>query len=84
MISAKGVLSPRGDSGLGVARQRDRLEAEGVVVETVGGEERVNLRQYGWFPERGNRTLDEWLEDVRGPQADSDSDGQLSPPPDSP
>lgn len=74
MISAKGVLSPRGDEGLGVARQRARLEAEGVVVESVGGEERVNLRQYGWFPERGNRTLDEWLEDVRGPQAAEDED----------
>lgn len=74
MISAKGVLSPRGDSGLGVARQRQRLEAEGVTVELVGGEERVNLREFGWFPERGTRTLDEWLEDVRGPQAESDGD----------
>jgi methylated-DNA-protein-cysteine methyltransferase-like protein len=37
--------------GLGVARQKDRLEAEGVVVETlVGGGERVDLRIYGWFP----------------------------------
>jgi methylated-DNA-protein-cysteine methyltransferase-like protein len=53
VISSKGVISPRGDSGLGVERQRTRLEAEGVVVVTLAGSggEKVDLREYGWFPE---------------------------------
>jgi len=52
VISAKGIISPRGDQGQGVARQKDRLEQEGVEVESsAGGEERVDLRRYGWFPE---------------------------------
>jgi methylated-DNA-protein-cysteine methyltransferase-like protein len=36
-----------------VARQKDRLEQEGVEVETLGGGggERVDLRRWGWFPE---------------------------------
>jgi methylated-DNA-protein-cysteine methyltransferase-like protein len=39
--------------GLGVARQKDRLEQEGVEVVTLAGAggEKVDLRQYGWFPE---------------------------------
>jgi len=47
------VISPRSDEGQGVARQKDRLEQEGVEVETLAGQggERVSLRQYGWFPE---------------------------------
>lgn len=53
MISAKGVISPRGDEGQGVARQKTALEAEGVEVVTLagGGGEKVDIRQYGWFPE---------------------------------
>ena len=53
VISSKGVISPRGDQGQGVARQKDRLEQEGVEVETLGGGggEKVDLRRYGWFPE---------------------------------
>ncbi|WVR07475.1 hypothetical protein IAU60_004517 [Kwoniella sp. DSM 27419] len=52
VISSKGLISPRGDLGLGVARQKDRLEAEGVEVETLTGTgERVDLKVYGWFPE---------------------------------
>jgi methylated-DNA-protein-cysteine methyltransferase-like protein len=53
VISAKGIISPRGDAGLGVERQRQRLEAEGVVVETLVGQggEKVDMREYGWFPE---------------------------------
>lgn len=73
MISAKGVISPRGDGGLGVARQRERLEAEGVEVETVSGVgERIDIREYGWFPERGEQTLDEWIEGEIGPVAVGD------------
>ncbi|KAK1927046.1 6-O-methylguanine DNA methyltransferase [Papiliotrema laurentii] len=53
VISSKGIISPRGDQGLGVARQRDRLEQEGVVVTTLAGAggEKVDIRAYGWFPE---------------------------------
>jgi methylated-DNA-protein-cysteine methyltransferase-like protein len=53
VISAKGIISPRGDQGEGVARQKDRLEQEGVEVETLmgAGGERVDVRRYGWFPE---------------------------------
>ncbi|WVQ81991.1 hypothetical protein IAT38_004118 [Cryptococcus sp. DSM 104549] len=53
VVNAKGIISPRGDLGLGVARQKDRLEQEGVEVETLAGGagEKVNLRICGWFPE---------------------------------
>ncbi|ODO06623.1 hypothetical protein I350_03980 [Cryptococcus amylolentus CBS 6273] len=53
VVSAKGVISPRGNLGLGVARQKDRLEQEGVEVETLAGAggEKVDIRRCGWFPE---------------------------------
>ncbi|ORY35463.1 hypothetical protein BCR39DRAFT_509858 [Naematelia encephala] len=53
VISSKGIISPRADEGQGVARQKERLEHEGVEVETLAGAggERVDLREYGWFPE---------------------------------
>ncbi|WVN90202.1 uncharacterized protein L203_105438 [Cryptococcus depauperatus CBS 7841] len=53
VVSAKGIISPRGDLGLGVARQKDRLEQEGVEVETLAGAggERIDLQKYGWFPD---------------------------------
>lgn len=53
VISSKGLISPRGDQGQGVARQKDRLEQEGVEVQTLAGAggERVDLRRWGWFPE---------------------------------
>lgn len=54
VISAKGVISPRGDEGQGVARQKAALQAEGVEVTTLagGGGEKINIRVYGWFPEQ--------------------------------
>lgn len=53
VVNSKGIISPRGDSGLGVARQKERLEDEGVEVETLAGAggEKVDLRRWGWFPE---------------------------------
>ncbi|BEJ15818.1 hypothetical protein CspHIS471_0504230 [Cutaneotrichosporon sp. HIS471] len=73
VISSKGIISPRGDGGLGVARQRERLEAEGVEVETVSGlGDRIDIRRYGWFPERGEQTLDAWIEAHVGPTAVGD------------
>jgi len=54
VISAKGIISPRGDEGQGVARQKTALIAEGVEVVTLagGGGEKVDVRRYGWFPEQ--------------------------------
>ena len=54
VISAKGIISPRGDEGQGVARQKTALEGEGVEVVTLagGGGEKVDVRRYGWFPEQ--------------------------------
>jgi methylated-DNA-protein-cysteine methyltransferase-like protein len=54
VISAKGIISPRGDEGQGVARQKIALEGEGVEVVTLagGGGEKVDVRRYGWFPEQ--------------------------------
>ena len=54
VISAKGIISPRGDEGQGVARQKNALEAEGVEVTTLAGSggEKVDVRRYGWFPEQ--------------------------------
>ncbi|OCF76017.1 methylated-DNA-protein-cysteine methyltransferase [Kwoniella mangroviensis CBS 8886] len=53
VINSKGLISPRADLGLGVARQKDRLENEGVQVDTLTGNggEKVDLRLFGWFPE---------------------------------
>jgi methylated-DNA-protein-cysteine methyltransferase-like protein len=62
VISSAGFISPRGDGGLSVQRQREALIAEGVEVTTVagggasinahgGGKEKVDLKRYGWFPE---------------------------------
>lgn len=52
VISSKGTISPRADEGLGVARQKERLEEEGVAVQSLpGGVEAVDIRVYGWFPD---------------------------------
>jgi methylated-DNA-protein-cysteine methyltransferase-like protein len=62
VISSSGFVSPRGDNGLSVQRQREALIAEGVEVNTVtggglsvnshgGGKEKIDLKRYGWFPE---------------------------------
>ena len=53
VISSKGLISPRADQGQAVARQKDRLEGEGVEVVTLAGKggEKVDLRTWGWFPE---------------------------------
>jgi methylated-DNA-protein-cysteine methyltransferase-like protein len=65
VISSAGCISPRGDGGLSVQRQREALLAEGVQVVAVagagagvnrygGGKEKVDLERYGWFPEVGS------------------------------
>lgn len=52
VINAKGGISPRGDGGLAVNRQVQRLRAEGVEVSDARGiaENFVDLSRYGWFP----------------------------------
>ncbi|KAM0330799.1 hypothetical protein ACHAQA_003753 [Verticillium albo-atrum] len=51
VISARGLISPRG-GGDGTAAQADALRAEGVDVQRRGlGELCVDLEVYGWFPE---------------------------------
>lgn len=54
IISAKGVISPRGLAAGGAGsrnRQAAALQAEGVVViADAMGELSVDLKRYGWFP----------------------------------
>ena len=53
VVNAKGGISPRGDGGLGAARQVSKLRAEGIEVHDgrAGDESWVDLRgTCGWFP----------------------------------
>ena len=54
VLSSTGTISSRGPGTSGAQRQREALEAEGVEV-VVGrtGEFRVNLGEWGWFPDVG-------------------------------
>lgn len=67
VIASNGTISPRGDQNLGAQRQRDALIAENVEVADLmgagvgvenfgvrggGGRYKVDLRRYGWFPDR--------------------------------
>lgn len=58
VLGSAGTISSRGPGTSGAERQRQALEAEGVVV-TVGrtGDLRVDLTIYGWFPEVGTIDL---------------------------
>lgn len=58
VLASAGTISSRGPGTSGADRQRQALEAEGVVV-TAGrtAELRVNLVAYGWFPEVGSVDL---------------------------
>jgi hypothetical protein len=54
VIASSGTISLRGPGTTGADRQRQALEAEDVVVSAPGlgrGLMRVNLAQYGWFPD---------------------------------
>ena len=51
VIASSGKISSRGPGTDGAQRQRDALEAEGVeVTDGRGGDMKVDLRTYGWFP----------------------------------
>lgn len=53
VIGSSGTISSRGPGTEGAQRQCDALQAEGVEVTTGRtGELRVDLREYGWFPDR--------------------------------
>lgn len=86
VISAKGVISPRGLAAGGAGsrnRQAVALQAEGVeVCADAMGELWVDLKRYGWFPrelpseaaEHGDENGDAEVkeEDVEVKQEDSD------------
>ncbi|TVY83813.1 Alkyltransferase-like protein [Lachnellula suecica] len=51
VINAKGIISPRGYSWGGAAKQAVVLRSEGVTVTTGSlGELMVDFSEYGWFP----------------------------------
>ncbi|KAF8597702.1 MGMT family protein [Ceratobasidium sp. AG-I] len=61
VIASSGTISSRGPGTAGADRQREALEAEDVVVSapgTGGGLMRVNLSQYGWFPDLADVELE--------------------------
>ncbi|EIN03467.1 hypothetical protein PUNSTDRAFT_128761 [Punctularia strigosozonata HHB-11173 SS5] len=63
VVSASGAIASRGPGTDGARRQRQALEAEGVVVvdgRGGEGEARVRLREYGWFPAVGSVDLGEF------------------------
>ncbi|KDQ49760.1 hypothetical protein JAAARDRAFT_42599 [Jaapia argillacea MUCL 33604] len=63
VISSSGTISSRGPGTDGAERQRQVLEAEGVEVrESRGGELKVDLGTFGWFPEPGSIDLGEYGE----------------------
>ncbi|KAG9090214.1 hypothetical protein FS749_000739 [Ceratobasidium sp. UAMH 11750] len=54
VIASNGTISSRGPGTTGADRQRQALEAEDVVVNAPGmggGLLRINLNEYGWFPD---------------------------------
>lgn len=58
-MALPGEISSRGPGTTGAQRQRDALALEGVEVhEGGGGKLRVNVREYGWFPEEVDADLD--------------------------
>ncbi|CEL57132.1 Alkyltransferase-like protein 1 OS=Schizosaccharomyces pombe (strain 972 / ATCC 24843) GN=atl1 PE=1 SV=1 [Rhizoctonia solani AG-1 IB] len=61
VIASNGTISSRGPGTTGADRQRQALQAEGVEVNlsTLGrGLMRVNLSEYGWFPDPSEVELD--------------------------
>ncbi|KAH7333913.1 MGMT family protein [Rhizoctonia solani] len=54
VIASNGTISSRGPGTTGADRQREALQAEGIEVSHPapgGGLMRVNLTEYGWFPD---------------------------------
>ncbi|KAF8699579.1 6-O-methylguanine DNA methyltransferase, DNA binding domain, partial [Rhizoctonia solani] len=61
VIASNGTISSRGPGTTGADRQRGALEAEGVEVSQStpgGGLMKVNLSEYGWFPDPSEVELD--------------------------
>jgi methylated-DNA-protein-cysteine methyltransferase-like protein len=67
VLSSSGAISSRGPGTNGADLQRQALEAEGVEV-TRGrtGDLRVDLHQFGWFPEPGTIELPELDQELEG------------------
>ncbi|EPQ52917.1 hypothetical protein GLOTRDRAFT_45620, partial [Gloeophyllum trabeum ATCC 11539] len=53
VLSSSGTISSRGPGTSGARDQADALRAEGVEVDERGGELRVDLGRWGWFPSVG-------------------------------
>jgi methylated-DNA-protein-cysteine methyltransferase-like protein len=78
VLSSSGNISSRGPGTSGADDQRRALETEGVeVVQGRTGEWRVDLRQYGWFPDPGAVTLPDLpgMEDDDSDLTDLEEDG---------
>ncbi|KDQ12042.1 hypothetical protein BOTBODRAFT_135226 [Botryobasidium botryosum FD-172 SS1] len=60
VVSSTGAISSRGPGTQWGLRQRQALEAEGVEVQDSrdGGDGRVSLATWGWFPEVGSIDID--------------------------
>ncbi|KAI0737162.1 MGMT family protein [Daedaleopsis nitida] len=75
VLSASGVISSRGPGSDGATRQRDALLAEGVdVVLTRGGEMKVDLRTFGWFPAPGS--VDIGVDDAEEAEDEDEEEGE--------
>jgi methylated-DNA-protein-cysteine methyltransferase related protein len=73
VISAAGTISSRGPGTDGADIQRQALEAEGIeVTQGRTGEMRVDMAQYGWFPDPGAVTLPDR---TQGEEEEEDHDG---------
>ncbi|KAI0750524.1 6-O-methylguanine DNA methyltransferase [Fomes fomentarius] len=79
VLSSTGVISSRGPGTDGASRQQNALVAEGVDVTTTrGGEFKVDLREYGWFPAPG--TVDIGVDPDGGEDDDGDDDSDEAGP----
>lgn len=79
VLSSTGAISSRGPGTDGASRQQNALVAEGVdVIMTRGGEFKVDLREYGWFPAPG--TVDVGVDPDGGEDDDGDDDSDGAGP----
>ncbi|KAF8874279.1 DNA binding methylated-DNA-cysteine S-methyltransferase [Infundibulicybe gibba] len=73
VVASSGAISSRGPGTDGARRQRDELIAEGVEVSEFtagGGGGKVNMGQWGWFPDPGR-----WRESVEEGEEGDEHEG---------
>ncbi|KAH9942471.1 DNA binding methylated-DNA-cysteine S-methyltransferase [Epithele typhae] len=80
VVSSTGAISSRGPGTDGATRQRDSLLAEGVDVTTTrGGDFKVDLKTYGWFPAVGSVDLGDYADQSGSEDEDGEpEDGEES------